>query len=127
MCKKIILFSAVVSLLASTPVFSQQKIVPGLVEEPLYWIKSRNNGDAYYWESLTKKETKIAARKHNGAAFNFNPSIVFDTTQDSVVLPLGTESKRKQTLFMVYKVKDSLKEQFLWTINDPQKTIAVAT
>ncbi|MET0946584.1 MAG: hypothetical protein ABWY22_14345, partial [Flavobacterium sp.] len=127
MCKKIILISALVTLLINNSIFSQQKVLPGLVEEPLYWIKSRNSGDAYYWESLTKKDAKIPAQKHNGAAFNFNPSIVFDTTQDSLILPLGVESKRKQTLFMVYKVKDSLKEKFLWTINDPQKTIAVAT
>lgn len=127
MCKKIILISAVVSLVMSNPIFSQQKVLPGLVDEPLYWIKSRNSGDAYYWESLTKKDAKISGRKHDGSAFNFNPSIVFNTSQDSLVLPLGVESKRKQTLFMVYKVKDSLKEQFLWTINDPQKTLAVAT
>ncbi|MNX38291.1 hypothetical protein D3C86_686280 [compost metagenome] len=113
--------------MAGNSVYSQKKVLPGLVEEPQFWIKSRNSGDAYYWESLTKKEAKISGKKHNGAAFNFNPSIVFDTTQDSLILPLGSESKRKQTLFMVYKVKDSLKEQFLWTINDPQKTISLAT
>jgi hypothetical protein len=127
MCKKIFLIPAFVALLTSNFSFSQQKVLPGLVEEPQYWIKSRNSGDAYYWENLTKKEAKISARKHNGAVFNFNPSIVFDTTQDSLILPLGIESKRKQTLFMVYKVQDSLKEQFLWTINDPQKTLSVAT
>jgi hypothetical protein len=127
MYKKIFLASVFITLLSSNLIFSQQKVLPGAVEEPVFWIKSRNNGDAYYWESLTKKEAKISSRKHNGAVFNFNPSIVFDTTQDSLILPLGTESKRKQTLFMVYKVKDSLKEQFLWTINDPQKTLSVAT
>lgn len=127
MCKNIFLIPAFVALLMSNVVSSQQKVLPGLVEEPQYWIKSRSNGDAYYWESLTKKEAKISSRKHTGAVFNFNPSIVFDTTQDSLILPLGIESKRKQTLFMVYKVKDSLKEQFLWTINDPKKTLSVAT
>lgn len=127
MCKKIFCISVFIALLTSNLIFSQQKAVPGSVEEPQFWIKSRNSGDGYYWESLSKKEAKISGRKHNGAVFNFNPSIVFDTTQDSLILPLGTESKRKQTLFMVYKVKDSLKEQFLWTINDPKKTLAVAT
>lgn len=127
MCKNIFLIPAFVALLMSNVVSSQQKVLPGLVDEPQYWIKSRSNGDAYYWESLTKKEAKISGRKHTGAIFNFNPSIVFDTTQDSLILPLGIESKRKQTLFMVYKVKDSLKEQFLWTINDPKKTLSVAT
>jgi len=127
MCRKIFLIPAFVALLTSNLNFSQQKVLPGLVEEPQYWLKSRNNGDAYYWESLLKNDAKISARKHNGATFNFNPSIVFDTTQDSLILPLGVESKRKQTLFMVYKVKDSLKEQFLWTINDTQKTLSVAT
>jgi hypothetical protein len=127
MCKKIFIIAFLGILLAGNSVFSQKKVLPGLVEEPQFWIKSRNSGDAYYWESLTKKEAKISEKKHNGAVFNFNPSIVFDTTQDSLILPLGSESKRKQTLFMVYKVKDSLKEQFLWTINDPQKTLSVAT
>jgi len=127
MYKKIFLISVFVTLLTSNLIFSQQKVLPGLVEEPQFWIRSQNNGEAYYWESLTKKEAKISARKHNGAVFNFNPSIVFDSTQDSLILPLGTESKRKQTLFMVYKVKDSLKEQFLWTINDTKKTLSVAT
>ncbi len=127
MYKKIFLIAFFGILLGGNAVFSQKKVLPGLVEEPQYWIKSRNSGDAYYWESLTKKEAKISGRKQNGAVFNFNPSIVFDTTQDSLILPLGTDSKRKQTLFMVYKVKDSLKEQFLWTINDPKKTLSVAT
>lgn len=123
------IFSALVfiSLSASNLVFSQQKVLPGAVEEPSFWIKTRNNADAYYWENVTKKEGKIPAKKQSGAAFNFNPSIIFDTAQDSLILPLGTESKRRQTLFLVYKVKDSLKEQFLWTINDPQKTLSVAT
>lgn len=115
------------ALSAPLPVCSQQKVLPGAVEDPSFWIKSRNNGDAYYWESLTQKEGKISGKRQTGTAFNFNPSIVFDTAQDSLILPLGTESKRRQTLFMVYKVKDSLKEQFLWTINDPQKTLSVAT
>lgn len=123
------IFSALVfiSLSASNLVFSQQKVLPGAVEDPSFWIKTRNNADAYYWENVTKKEGKIPAKKQTGAAFNFNPSIIFDTSQDSLILPLGTESKRRQTLFLVYKVKDSLKEQFLWTINDPQKTLSVAT
>lgn len=108
MYRKIFLIAAFVTL-TSNLIYSQQKAVPGLVEEPQFWIKSQNNGEAYYWESLTKKEAKISGRKHNGAVFNFNPSIVFDSTQDSLILPLGIESKRKQTLFMVYKVKDSLK------------------
>ncbi|QOG04600.1 T9SS type A sorting domain-containing protein [Flavobacterium sp. MDT1-60] len=127
MCRKIFIIAFLGIFMAGNSVYSQKKILPGLVEEPQFWIKSRNSDDAYYWESLTKKEAKISGKKHNGAVFNFNPSIVFDTTQDSLILPLGSESKRKQTLFMVYKVKDSLKEQFLWTINDPQKILSVAT
>ncbi|MWB95448.1 T9SS type A sorting domain-containing protein [Flavobacterium sp. GA093] len=127
MYRKIFLASVFITLSASNLVFSQQKVWPGAVEEPSFWIKTRNTAEAYYWESLTNKEGKISAKKQTGAAFNFNPSIVFDTAQDSLILPLGIESKRRQTLFMVYKVKDSLKEQFLWTINDPQKTLSVAT
>lgn len=127
MYRKIFLALIFINLSASNLVFSQQKVLPGAVEDPSFWIKTRNNADAYYWESLTNKEGKISAKKQTGATFNFNPSIVFDTAQDSLILPLGVESKRRQTLFMVYKVKDSLKEQFLWTINDPQKTLSVAT
>jgi len=109
------------------PISAQQKIIPGAVKDPFFWIKPRNNGDAYYWENLTEKEGKISFKKQTGTAFNFNPSVVFDTAQDSMILPLGIDNKRRQTLFMVYKVKDSLKEQFLWTINDPKKTLSVAT
>ena len=127
MYRKIFLVLVFISLSANNLVFSQQKVLPGAVEDPSFWIKTRNNAEAYYWESLTKKEGKISGKKQTGAAFNFNPSIVFDTAQDSLILPLGIESKRRQTLFIVYKVKDSLKEQFLWTINDPQKTLSVAT
>ena len=114
MYRKIFIVSVLLTLSANNLIFSQQKVLPGAVEDPLFWIKSRNNGEAYYWETLSKNDAKIATKKQNGTAFNFNPSIVFDTTQDSLILPLGIESKRKQTLFMVYKVKDSLKEQFLW-------------
>lgn len=111
----------------STVMFSQQKAVPGAVDEPHYWIKIQNNSAAYYWDNKTINEAKITSQKHDGAAFNFNPSITFDTAKDSLILPLGTNTKRKQTLFMVYKVQDSLKEQFLWTVNDPTKTLSVAT
>lgn len=127
MYRKIFSASVFITLLAGNLIFSQQKVLPGAVEDPTFWIKTRNNAEAYYWENLMKKEGKISAKKHTGAPFNFNPSIVFDSAQDSLILPLGTESKRRQTLFMVYKVKDSLKEQFLWTINDPQKMLSVAT
>lgn len=107
---------------------SQGKILPGAVSEPYFWLKSKNTGDNYYWETLiNNKEAKVSAKRHGGTTFNFNPSIVFDTTQDSLIVPLGVESKRRQTLFMVYKVKDSLKEQFLWTINDPKKIISAGT
>jgi hypothetical protein len=127
MYRKIFSASVFITLLAGNLIFSQQKVLPGAVEDPTFWIKTRNNAEAYYWENLTKKEGKISAKKHTGTPFNFNPSIVFDSAQDSLILPLGIESKRRQTLFMVYKVKDSLKEQFLWTINNPQKTLSVAT
>lgn len=127
MNRKIFLALVFILLSKSNLVFSQQKVLPGAVEDPSFWIKTRNSGEAYYWESLTTKEGKISGRKHTGTTFNFNPSIVFDTAQDSLILPLGVARKRQQTLFMVYKVKDSLKEQFLWTINDPKKTLSVAT
>ncbi|MBE8723366.1 T9SS type A sorting domain-containing protein [Flavobacterium hungaricum] len=127
MYKKVFSASIFISLLTCNLIFPQQKAVPGAVSDPYFWIKSKNNGESYYWESLTAQQGKISAKKHKGAAFNFNPSIVFDTAQDSLILPLGIDSKRRQTLFMVYKVNDSLKEQFLWTINDPQKTLSAAT
>lgn len=127
MYQKVFLTSIFISLLLTgNLIFSQQKVLPGAVSDPFFWIKSKNNGENYYWESLTDKEAKISAKKHSGTVFNFNPSIVFDS-KDSLILPLGTDSKRRQTLFMVYKVKDSIKEQFLWTISDPQKTLSVAT
>nr|WP_294786371.1 T9SS type A sorting domain-containing protein [uncultured Flavobacterium sp.] len=128
MNKRIFLLVNAVMICAVNLGFSQQKILPGAVAEPFFWIKSRNAGDNYYWETLiNNKEAKVSAKRHGGTSFNFNPSIVFDTTQDSLVVPFGVESKRRQTLFMVYKVKDSLKEQFLWTINDPKKIIAAGT
>ncbi len=128
MNKRIFLLVNLTAFLIVNAVFSQEKIVPGAVSEPFFWIKSRNTGENYYWESLiNNKEAKVPVKKYDGAAFNFNPSIVIDTAQDSLIVPLGSDSKRRQTLFMVYKVKDSLKEQFLWTINDPQKIISAAT
>lgn len=108
-------------------VFSQKKITPGNVQEPYFWIKSRTNSEAYYWESMTVKQAKIPANVQKGTPFNFNPSIIVDNSKDSLIFPLGIDSKKKQTIFMVYKVNDSLKEQFLWTIDDPKKTVSVAT
>ncbi|RUT67823.1 T9SS C-terminal target domain-containing protein [Flavobacterium cupreum] len=127
MNKKIFLLVILLSASTGNLIFSQQKIRPGNVPEPFFWIKSKANGDAYYWESLTKKEARIPANTQKGGAFNFNPSIAFDKAKDSLILPLGTDTKRRQTVFMVYKVKDSLKEQLLWTINDAKKTVSVAT
>ncbi|MBE0392705.1 T9SS type A sorting domain-containing protein [Flavobacterium sp. PL002] len=127
MNKKLFLLVILIAMLTVNNVFSQQKEVPGNVQEPFFWIKSKNNGDSYYWDNVTKKDATVSARKQKGTAFNFNPSIIFDATQDSLILPLGIDSKKRQTFFLVYKVNDSLKEQFLWTINDPQKTVAIAT
>ncbi|NRS90011.1 hypothetical protein HNQ02_002946 [Flavobacterium sp. 7E] len=127
MNKKLFLLVVLIAMLTVNNVFSQQKEVPGNVQEPFFWIKSKNNGDSYYWDNVTKKDATVSARKQKGTAFNFNPSIIFDATQDSLILPLGIDSKKRQTFFLVYKVNDSLKEQFLWTINDPQKTVAIAT
>jgi hypothetical protein len=119
----LLLLSALISAVG----FSQQKILPGNVQEPSFWIKSEKRGDSFYWKNETKKGASISERKQNGAVFNFNPSIVFDGSQDSLVLPLGIKSQKRQTLFLVYKVEDSLKEQFLWTINEPKRTVSIAT
>jgi hypothetical protein len=127
MNKKIFLLVIVLSIFTGGTVFSQQKILPGNVQEPDFWIKSKSSGDAYYWDNLSKKEGRVPLSTQKGTAFNFNPSISFDTVKDSLILPLGVESKRKQTVFMVYKVKDSLKEQLLWTIDDTKKTLSAAT
>lgn len=128
MNRKIFLLVIVITVFTVSLAFPQKKILPGAVSEPYLWLKPKNTGDNYYWESLiNNKEAKISAKKHNGADFNYNPGIIFDTSQDSLIVPLGINSKRRQTFFMVYKVKDSLKEQFLWTINDPQKIISAAT
>ncbi|MFH6991106.1 T9SS type A sorting domain-containing protein [Flavobacterium sp. FlaQc-48] len=128
MNKKIFLLVNLITVCTVSLTFSQEKILPGAVSEPYFWLKSKNTGENYYWESLiNNKEARVSAKKHSGVLFNYNPSIIFDTTQDSLIVPLGVNSKRRQTFFMVYKVKDSLKEQFLWTINDPQKVISAAT
>lgn len=128
MNKKIFLLVILITVFTVSLTFSQQKVLPGAVSEPFFWLKSKSAGESYYWESLVdNKEAKVSLQKQDGAVFNFNPSIVFDTAHDSLIVPLGVNSKRRHTLFMVYKVKDSLKEQFLWTINDPQKIIATAT
>jgi hypothetical protein len=124
---KIFLPAVLLTFCTSNLIISQQKIMPGNVSEPFFWIKSKGNSDAYYWENVTKKEAKIPANTQKGSDFNFNPSILFNQSKDSIILPLGTESKRKQTIFMVYKVKDSLKEQLLWTIDDTKKTLSAAT
>lgn len=63
MYKKIFLASIFITLSASNLIFSQQKVLPGAVEDPTFWIKSRNSGEAYYWENLTKKEGKISEKK----------------------------------------------------------------
>ena len=80
------IFSALVfiSLSASNLVFSQQKVLPGAVEDPSFWIKTRNNADAYYWESLTKKEGKISQKKQSGAAFNAITSSIKDYMRHAV-------------------------------------------
>src|SRR6218665_94440 len=119
MNKKIFLLVILITVFTVSLTFSQQKVLPGAVSEPFFWLKSKSAGESYYWESLVdNKEAKVSLQKQDGAVFNFNPSIVFDTAHDSLIVPLGVNSKRRHTLFMVYKVKDSLKEQFLWTIND---------
>lgn len=127
MYRKILSASFFILCCATHLAFSQQKIYPGGVEDPLFWIRSRNEGDAYYWESLTKAKGKIPAEKQKGTRLNFNPGIDFDNANDSLILPLGVESQRRHTVFLAYKLQDSLREQFLWTINDPERPIAVAT
>jgi hypothetical protein len=127
MDKKIFLVVIVASILIGNTAFSQQKVLPGNVKELYFWGKVRASNDGYYWENLMQTKADIPINKLKGDAFNFNPSVQFNSSQDSLIVPLGTTSKRKQTVFIVYKVKDSLKEQLLWTINDTKKTIGVAT
>lgn len=124
---KILSASIVFVLMVTSMAFAQQKALPGGVEDPLFWIKSKNQGEDYQLENLTKAKGRISQKSQHGTYFNFNPSISFDATQDSIVLPLGIDSKKKQTVFLAYMVRDSIKEQFLWTISDLEKTIAVAT
>lgn len=126
MNKKLFLLLVLLLSTAGKLMYSQQ-VVPGNVQKPFFWVKSRTNGESYYWDNMTKDQGKVPTNVQKGAAFNFNPSILFGTLKDSLVLSLGVDSKKRQTLFMVYKVKDSLKEQLLWTINNTKKTVAVAT
>jgi len=127
MDKKIFLLVVVASLLIGNIAFSQQKVLPGNVQELFFWSKVRASGGGYYWENQLQTTATIPVNKLKGDAFNFNASVQFNNSKDSLIVSLGTTSKRKQTVFIVYKVKDSLKEQLLWTINDTKKTIAVAT
>lgn len=127
MDKKIFLIIVIASMLFGNIVFSQQKVLPGNVQELYFWSKVRANGDGYYWENQLQTTASIPIKKLKGDAFNFNPSIQFNNGKDSLIVSLGTTSQRNHTVFMVYKVKDSLKEQLLWTISDTKKTVAVAT
>ncbi|WP_348797329.1 T9SS type A sorting domain-containing protein [Flavobacterium adhaerens] len=126
--KKTIFNWTMVTLLAvTTPLFAQTKVLPGQVQEPLFWLTPKANTDKYYWQTLTLTKAKYPQNLQQGKEFNNNPSIVFDSTQDSIQLILPSAVKRKQTLFMVYKVKDSLKEQLLYTISDTKKVVSAAT
>jgi hypothetical protein len=127
MCKKYTLISILVLVLHFTDSFSQQKKLPGGVASPYFWLQSKNNKDTFFWESLTSNKTKKSDLKQKGTLFNFNPSILFDGSKDTLDLPLNTESTKKETFFIVYKVNDSIKEQFLWNLSNSKKTIAVAT
>ena len=81
MNKKIFLLVILITVFTVSLTFSQQKVLPGAVSEPFFWLKSKSAGESYYWESLVdNKEAKVSLQKQDGAVFNFNPSIVFNIT-----------------------------------------------
>ncbi|MFB9057511.1 T9SS type A sorting domain-containing protein [Mariniflexile ostreae] len=127
MCKIYFLIANLILLTRPYVVFSQQNILPGAVEYPIFWIKAKHNKTDFYWENLTGNPSGITQKKHSGALLNFNPSIALSTNQLPITLPLGTTSQKRHTLFLVYKAEDSIKEQFLWTITDAKKTQSLAT
>ena len=127
MDKNFFLLAVIISTLNGNLAFSQQKVLPGNVQELYFWSKVRASGDGYLWENMLQTTVSIPVNKLKGGAFNFNPSVQFNSAKDSLIVPLGISSNKKQTVFMVYKLKDSLQEQLLWTINDTKKTIGAAT
>ena len=107
--------------------FSQNQVMPGAVTNPYFWLKAKKNNSIFTFENKTINTPTISVSGKDGGFYNFNPSIVFDGDGDQMSFPLTTQSTKKQTFFLVYKVKDSIAEQYLWQLADNRKTFSIAT
>lgn len=104
-----------------------QDIYPAKVSKPILWLLAKNNQTNYSLENRTSQaslETKIGTQ---GELFNFNPALDFDGSLHSIKMSLDSIKIKQQTLFLVYKIKDSLTEQFLWHLATPTQTASLAT
>ncbi|MDR2223116.1 MAG: T9SS type A sorting domain-containing protein [Flavobacteriaceae bacterium] len=129
MKKKILIVSSVSLLFFNALAgYCQEKVWPGQVATPYFWLQATKQGPTYSWDNKTNnKEVKLLTKSKLGGSYNFNPSITFDAQKDSIVAMLGSSEKKKYTLFVAYKVTDSLKEQVLWSLATNNKTTSLAT
>ena len=98
--------------------FFSQQISPGGISLPHIWLKVSKNAQGYFWQSKGVYDFPIASGIKTGTNFNFNPSINFNGALDQITIPLSVDNAKKQTVFLVYKVSDNSKEQFLWSSSD---------
>ncbi len=100
---------------------------PGNVSNPYAWIKGKKVGAFYSLENMLNTSGIYLPSANQGNLFNSNPSILFDAQQDSLVINVTKEQAKEQTLFIVYKLKEDEKEQFIWKLTSANKTVTIAT
>lgn len=115
-----------------TVLFAQNLLVaqikpPGNVLNPHAWIKAKKIGSFYVLENVLHTSEIELPSAAEGIMFNGNPSIFFDAQKDSLLIKLTKEQAKGQTLFIVYKLKATDKEQFIWNSTANNKTISIAT
>ncbi|WP_376777528.1 T9SS type A sorting domain-containing protein [Flavobacterium covae] len=109
-------------LIISIKCFAQK--CPAQVKNPYIWITADKNKNQFILKNQLAPNT-ILLKKTEGVLINNHPSIFFDASQDT--LTFNIPKINYQTIFLVYKVKDSLTEQVLWNISDQSKNITLTT
>ncbi|MGA9638686.1 T9SS type A sorting domain-containing protein [Flavobacterium sp.] len=100
---------------------------PAQVSKPVLWLLGKKKQEHYSLENRTITASLTTKLDSKGELLNFNPALFFDGKTNTITMALDSLQMKQQTLFFVYKLKDSVAEQILWNVTDPNKTSSLAT
>jgi hypothetical protein len=100
---------------------------PAQVSKPIFWLLAKEENNQFEFENRGTLTEAVSNLASDGETLNFNPALNFDASSAEMSLSLTQDQIKQQTLFMVYKLKDSIAEQYLWNLSDSTTTQSLTT